>query len=221
MCEHRYSKGSHWRAGCKISTICQTKRPGSRRAENEEQFQARYNKTDFLEHLANRANYIYHKLVLEFEALESCLNKAYGDRILLYFKQSNIHYAHMFWLLCRETRAYSSAEFLMVDCKPILETRKWASFYTKKEKVGRRRENAQRWTWNSGKCSASVSATGWERRACHVVKTGIQVMRCTGDYSIQWQTGSKHGACDPDNGRGLSSSHVSFDPKEHVWMMDV
>ena len=96
MCEHRYSKGSRWRAGCKISTICPTKRPGSKRAKNEERCYARYNKTDFLEHLANRANCIYHKLVLEFEALESCLNKAYGDKIILYFKKSNIPYAHMF-----------------------------------------------------------------------------------------------------------------------------
>ena len=70
-------------------------------------------------------------------ALESCLNKAYGDRILLYFKQSNIHYAHMFRFLSRETGAHSPAKFLMVDCKTILETRKWASSYMKKEKVDR------------------------------------------------------------------------------------
>ena len=36
-----------------------------------------------------------------------------------------------------ETRTHSPAEFLMVDCKTILETRKWASFYIKKEKVDR------------------------------------------------------------------------------------
>ena len=90
-----YSKGSRWKAGCKISIICLDKRPGSRRAENEEQCHARSNKTDFLDHLANRENCIYHNLVLEFEALESCVNKAYGDRTILHFKQSNISYAHI------------------------------------------------------------------------------------------------------------------------------
>ena len=74
MCEHRFSKGSRWRAGCKISIFCLNKRSGSRRAENEEQCYTRYNKADFLDHLANRENCIYHKLVLEFKALESCGN---------------------------------------------------------------------------------------------------------------------------------------------------
>ena len=46
----------------------------------KEQCYARYNKTDYFEHLANRENCIFHTLVLEFEALESCLNRAYGDR---------------------------------------------------------------------------------------------------------------------------------------------
>ena len=96
MCEYRYSKGSCWRAGCKISIICLAKRPGSRRAENEEQCYAKYDNTGFLEHLASRVDCIYHKLVSEFEALESCLNKACGDRVILYFKQSNISYVYMY-----------------------------------------------------------------------------------------------------------------------------
>ena len=92
-------------------------------------------KTDYFEHLVNTESCIYHKLVLEFEALESCLNRAYGDRTVLFFRGNNISYGHMFRFLQRETRTLSSAEFLMVDCKSILETSKWASFYTKKEKV--------------------------------------------------------------------------------------
>ena len=69
VCEHRYSKGFLWRAGCKILTVCLTKHPESRMSENEEQCHARYNKTDYFEHLSNRENCIYHKLVLKFEAL--------------------------------------------------------------------------------------------------------------------------------------------------------
>ena len=124
MCEHRYSKGSHWRAGCKISTICLAKRPGGRRTENEEQCHAKYEKSGFLEHLASRVDCIYHKLVSEFEALESCLNKAYGDRTVVFFRASNISYAHMFRFLQRETRTFSPAKFLIADCKTILETSK-------------------------------------------------------------------------------------------------
>ena len=41
----------------------------------------------------------------------------------------------MFRFLQRETKTLSPAKFLMVDYKTILETRKWASFYMKKEKV--------------------------------------------------------------------------------------
>ena len=57
--------------------------------------------------------------------------------VILYFKQSNIFYAHIYRFICRETRTLSPAEYLTVDCKTILETRKWASFYTKKEKIDR------------------------------------------------------------------------------------
>ena len=78
MCEHLYSKESHWRAGSKIvPTIFLTKRPGNRRTGDKEQCYAKYDKTEFLEHLASRVNCIYHKLASKFEALESCLNKAY------------------------------------------------------------------------------------------------------------------------------------------------
>ena len=73
MCEHPYSKGSRWRAGRKIPTVCPTKCPGSRRAEDEEQCYAKYGKTEFLEHPASRPNCIYPKLASEFEALESYL----------------------------------------------------------------------------------------------------------------------------------------------------
>ena len=91
MCEHLYSKGSCWRAGCKIPTISPTKHPDSRGAEDEEQeCYTKCDKTVFLEHLVSRVNCVYHKLALEFEAVESRLNKAYGDRVILYFKQSNI-----------------------------------------------------------------------------------------------------------------------------------
>ena len=54
--------------------------------DSEEQCHARYNKTDYFEHLANKENCIYHKLALEFEALESSLNRAYGDRTVLFFR---------------------------------------------------------------------------------------------------------------------------------------
>ena len=37
--------------------------------------------------------------------------------------------------ICRETRTLSPPKYLMIDCKTMLETRKGASFYTKKEKV--------------------------------------------------------------------------------------
>ena len=53
MCEHPYSKGSRWRAGCKIPTVCLTKHAGSRRAEDEAQCYTKYDKTEFLEHLAS------------------------------------------------------------------------------------------------------------------------------------------------------------------------
>ena len=65
------------------------------------------------------------------------MDKAYGDRVILYFKQNNISYAHMYRFIHRETRTLSPAKFLMVDCKTILETRKWALFYIKKEKIDR------------------------------------------------------------------------------------
>ena len=87
--------------------------------DGEEQCHARYNETDYFEHLANRENCIYHKLVLEFEAHESCLNRAYGDRMVLFFRESNISYAHMFRFLQRETRTLLPAKFMMVDCKII------------------------------------------------------------------------------------------------------
>ena len=135
MCKHLYSKGSCWRDGCKIQTICLAKHPGSRRAEDEEQCYAKCDKTEFLEHLASRVDCIYHKLASEFEALDSCLNKTFGDRVIFYFNQSIISYAHMYRFICRETRTLSPAKNLMVDYKTILETRKWASFYTKKEKM--------------------------------------------------------------------------------------
>ena len=48
-----YSEGSRWRAGCKIPTICLTKRQGSRRAKDEEQCYTKYDKTQFLEHLVS------------------------------------------------------------------------------------------------------------------------------------------------------------------------
>ena len=53
----------------------------------------------------------------------------------------------MFRFLCRETKAHPPANFLMVDCKAILETRKWASCYMKKEKVDRLKK-----VFEEGKC---------------------------------------------------------------------
>ena len=137
MCKQSYSKGFRWRAGCKIPTVCLTKHPGRRRAEDEEQCYAKYDKTGFHEHLAVRANCIYHKLASEFEAFEFCLHKVYGDRVILYFKQSNIPYARMREFIFRETKTWSLPVYMMVDCKAILETRKWISFYTKKKKIDR------------------------------------------------------------------------------------
>ena len=86
--------------GCNIPTVCLSKRPGSRRAEDEEQCYAKYDKTVFREHLADRVNCIYHKLALEFEVLEVILQKFYGDRVILFFKKS-MPYAHMFRFFCR------------------------------------------------------------------------------------------------------------------------
>ena len=67
MCDHPDSKGFRWMAGCDIPTVCLSKRPGSRRAEDEEQCYAKYDKTVFHEHLADRATCIYQKLALELE----------------------------------------------------------------------------------------------------------------------------------------------------------
>ena len=69
MCDHPDSKSFRWRADCNISTVCLSKRPGSRRAEDEEQeCYAKYDKTVFHDQLAVRVNGIYDKLALEFEA---------------------------------------------------------------------------------------------------------------------------------------------------------
>ena len=88
MCDHPDSKGFRWTVGCDIPTGCLPKRPGSRRAEDEEQCYAKYNKTVFHEHLADRANCIHHKLALEFEPLEAFLQKLYGDIIIMYILQT-------------------------------------------------------------------------------------------------------------------------------------
>ena len=63
------------------------------------------------------------------------MQKTYGDRVILHFKQSNIPYAYMNEFICREARTCSLPECLMVDCKTILETRKWALFYMKEGKI--------------------------------------------------------------------------------------
>ena len=60
-------------AACNVPTVYSSKRIGSRRAEDEEQFYATYDKTVFHEHLADKANCIYHKLTLEFESFEVVL----------------------------------------------------------------------------------------------------------------------------------------------------
>ena len=86
MYDHPDSKSFCWRVGYNIPTVCLSKRPGSKRAEDEEWCYAKYDKTFFHEHLADRENCIYHKLALEFEALDATLQKAYGDRAILYFK---------------------------------------------------------------------------------------------------------------------------------------
>ena len=165
--------------GCDISTVCLSKRPGRRKAENEEQCYAKYDKTVFHKHLADRANCIYHKLALEFEVLEVILQKFYGDRVILFFRQSNIPYAYMYRFICREARTLSPPEYLMVDCsKTILEIRKWASFYTNQEKVNQlknvlKRGNALKRTRSLGKCSVSASQTGRGSKTCHGAETGI------------------------------------------------
>ena len=47
-------------------------------------------KTDYFEHLVNTESCIYHKLVLEFEALESFLDRASGDRTVLFFRHVQV-----------------------------------------------------------------------------------------------------------------------------------
>ena len=96
-CDHPGSKGFRWRAGCNIPTVCLSKRPGSRGAEDEKQCYAKYDTTVFHKRLTVRANYIYHTLALEFEALEACLQKAYWDRVPLKaaFRISRVGLLHL------------------------------------------------------------------------------------------------------------------------------
>ena len=69
-------------------------------------------------------------------------------------------------------RTLSLSNYLMVACKTILKTRKWALFYMKKDKIDRSKNavkqgNALKRTRSLRRYSVSKSQTGWGSNACH------------------------------------------------------
>ena len=67
--------------------------------------------------------------------MECKLQNKYDIRVILYFKKNSISYGDMHRFILRE--AGTLPDILMRDCKTMFDNRKWATFYTEKERVDR------------------------------------------------------------------------------------
>ena len=85
----------------------------------------------------------------------------YGTRVALYFRQNSTSYKTMYRFTCRE--ATSVPNLLMVDCKSASENRKWATFYTNRERADLL-ATALNVDSKLGKCLASNFQIGWGRK---------------------------------------------------------
>ena len=77
-CDNLDSHGDHRRLASNIQEVCMSKQPESERDNKVEECHAKYDREAFSEHLENKKECIYHRLIREVDKMEQSLANKYG-----------------------------------------------------------------------------------------------------------------------------------------------